>query len=131
MVVRRSLRLAAALVLCCALAQAEDEEVNCKGMRVKALNNFLRARGLACEGCAEKADYVKLCEEHKDTPVLPPKEEPAAAAAPEKEKDVDDVSVRQPWICTPRILSAAQICAAVVRPANRSAYSHVPRSSRT
>ena len=125
------MRTSAALLLATCLLCAADDEVDCKKMRVKQLNAFLAARGVKCEGCAEKADYVALCEEHKDTPVLPPKEEPAAAAAPEKEKDVDDVSVRQPWICTPRILSAAQICAAVVRPANRSAYSHVPRSSRT
>jgi len=78
----------AAALLCCALAQ--DGEVNCKGMRVKELRQFLSARGVKCEGCAEKADFLKLCEEHADTPVLPPKEEEPTAPA-EKEKDVEDI----------------------------------------
>ena len=45
----------AAALLCCALAQGG--EVNCKGMRVKELRQFLGARGVKCEGCAEKVSF--------------------------------------------------------------------------
>ena len=79
-----------AFVLCC----SADDEVDCKAMRVKQLRTFLHQRGVKCEGCAEKADFLHtaatrttdpthdrwlprlrnrlamrraLCEEHKDT----------------------------------------------------------------
>ena len=44
--------LLAAGLLCCALAQ--DGAASCKSMRVKELRTFLAARGVKCEGCAEK-----------------------------------------------------------------------------
>ena len=49
----------AAALLCCALAQGG--EVNCKGMRVKELRQFLGARGVKCEGCAEKVSIRTVC----------------------------------------------------------------------
>ena len=33
-----------------------DDEVDCNGMRTKALRQWLAARGLKCDGCAEKAE---------------------------------------------------------------------------
>ena len=70
---------------------SDSEDVNCAAMRTKQLRTFLHARGLKCEGCAEKADFVALCEANKDTPVLetPKEEEPAS---PKKDdKNIDDI----------------------------------------
>lgn len=33
---------------------------------MKQLKEFLKARGLDCKGCSEKADYVKLAYDHRD-----------------------------------------------------------------
>jgi len=79
----------AAALLCGALAQ-EEGAVDCKGMKVKQLRQMLAARGVKCEGCAEKADFLQLCEKEKDTPLLPIKEEPAAPAEKDP-KDVEDI----------------------------------------
>ena len=82
--------LAVAVAACWAVATAQ--EVDCKGMRVKQLRTFLAERGVKCEGCAEKSDFLSLCEQHKDTPVLPPKEpEPAPDAPPADDKNIDDI----------------------------------------
>ena len=46
-----------------------------------------------CEGCAEKADFVAMCEANKDAP-LKPKEEPPANRPkedPGKKEDIDDI----------------------------------------
>jgi hypothetical protein len=54
-------------IACVILSDAAD--VDCNAMRTKELRAFLSERGLRCEGCAEKSDFVAMCEEHKDTPV--------------------------------------------------------------
>ena len=61
------LRLVAAMVL---LAPVRAGEVDCAGMKLKALRQWLAARGLKCDGCAEKADYVALCNQNKDAPLV-------------------------------------------------------------
>mmetsp|Transcript_1567 Transcript_1567/g.2509 ORF Transcript_1567/g.2509 Transcript_1567/m.2509 type:complete len:151 (+) Transcript_1567:62-514(+) len=45
-----------------------NDSIDFNAMRVKELKRFLYDRGLNCIGCAEKADYVKMAEEHRDTP---------------------------------------------------------------
>ena len=47
------------------------DDVDCASMRIKELRKFLADRGLKCDGCAEKADYVSMCNENKDTPLKP------------------------------------------------------------
>ena len=88
------------LLLALAAVCADDAEVDCPKMKTKALRAFLAARGLKCEGCAEKADYVAMCEEHKDTPELAAEEPPPATdwaandngdAAPKDPADIDDL----------------------------------------
>lgn len=44
--------LAAALLF----VQAEEAEPSCGSMRTKELRKWLAARGLKCDGCAEKAE---------------------------------------------------------------------------
>eukprot|EP00239_Pterosperma_sp_CCMP1384_P007715 CAMPEP_0197846946 /NCGR_PEP_ID=MMETSP1438-20131217/4732_1 /TAXON_ID=1461541 /ORGANISM="Pterosperma sp., Strain CCMP1384" /LENGTH=131 /DNA_ID=CAMNT_0043458737 /DNA_START=288 /DNA_END=683 /DNA_ORIENTATION=+ len=39
-------------------------------MRTKQLRTFLEERGVECKGCAEKSDFVQLCEESKDLPII-------------------------------------------------------------
>ena len=48
----RPLLLAAALLF----VRAEEAEPSCGSMRTKALRAWLAARGLKCDGCAEKAE---------------------------------------------------------------------------
>ena len=83
----RTVRARSALIIMSALllaVAAADSEVDCGAMRTKELRKWLAARGLKCEGCAEKADYVTLwCEQNKDAPLLPP-EEPLACVARER-----------------------------------------------
>ena len=70
------------------------DEFDCKGMRVKQLRTFLAERGVKCEGCAEKSDFLALCEEHKDTPVVEqpePKEPEPPVGDGKGEKNIDDI----------------------------------------
>lgn len=73
-----------------ALAHADDSEsaVDCAKMTVKKLRVWLADRGLRCDGCAEKSDYVALCNQNLDAPLLPKKE---PEAPPEKEKSIEDI----------------------------------------
>ena len=63
----------------CAAGDALTREELSK-MRVPALKAFLAARGQACEGCAEKDDFVALAFDTQALPTLAPP--PAATAAP-------------------------------------------------
>uniref|UniRef100_A0A6U7I8W4 ARMET C-terminal domain-containing protein n=1 Tax=Haptolina brevifila TaxID=156173 RepID=A0A6U7I8W4_9EUKA len=86
-------RSAAPFVLLASLLTvlAEDEVVDCAAMKTKQLRTFLSERGLQCEGCAEKADFVKMCEANIDAPKVQ-KEPPAAAkASPDKEQSIEDL----------------------------------------
>ena len=65
---RLAARLMAALLVGGALAQ--EGEIDCKRMKAKELRQMLAARGVKCEGCAEKVP----------SPVLPAA--PHSAAAP-------------------------------------------------
>lgn len=80
------------LLLCCALASAE-EEVDCQGMKLKPLRQWLAKRGLKCEGCAEKADYVSLCEANKDAPLkeMPSSQHNIRTPGSDKNADIDDI----------------------------------------
>lgn len=59
-----------------------EPELNFKKMRIKDLKRFLNDRGLACKGCAEKEDFVKMAEENKDAPIVEKKESEAVKDAP-------------------------------------------------
>jgi hypothetical protein len=51
------MRLAAACFVVALLvggALAQEGEIDCKRMKVKELRQMLAARGVKCEGCAEK-----------------------------------------------------------------------------
>eukprot|EP00667_Euglena_gracilis_P018994 EG_transcript_20264 len=45
-------------------------EDSVRAMKIKDLRKFLDDRGIPCEGCVEKADFVKKALATKDTPVL-------------------------------------------------------------
>jgi hypothetical protein len=70
------------LLLVSLLVASGDDGVDCAAMRTKALRQWLAARGLKCDGCAEKADYVALCEQNRDAPLMEPPDEPAASGGP-------------------------------------------------
>jgi hypothetical protein len=75
-------------------AAAEDEEaapVDCKGMKGKALRQWLVARGLKCDGCAEKSDFVALCEANKDAPVVASRDPPLNIRTPGESGSTDSV----------------------------------------
>jgi len=57
-------------------------------LRVPALKAMLSARGQACEGCAEKADFVALALATQALPTLAPPATPSAPPAPPPE-DID------------------------------------------
>ena len=78
------MRIPLALLLLLRGGSAAD--VDCAKMKTKELRRFLHARDVTCSGCAEKADFVALCEQHKDTPEKPPPE-----PEPEKEKSIEDI----------------------------------------
>ena len=83
------MRLVVALVglACLQSARCDDEwAAECRGMKTKALRIFLRERGLQCEGCTEKSDFVEMCIAHKDTPLVEIK-----PAEPEKKENIEDI----------------------------------------
>eukprot|EP00307_Rebecca_sp_RCC1486_P014759 CAMPEP_0119414448 /NCGR_PEP_ID=MMETSP1335-20130426/6986_1 /TAXON_ID=259385 /ORGANISM="Chrysoculter rhomboideus, Strain RCC1486" /LENGTH=132 /DNA_ID=CAMNT_0007439329 /DNA_START=19 /DNA_END=417 /DNA_ORIENTATION=+ len=82
--------LAATIVL--AAGDDSGANVDCAGMKTKALRQFLKRKGQSCVGCAEKEDYVKLCEEYKDAPdVAQPEPSPEPTRDGDKEKSIDDI----------------------------------------
>ena len=62
------------MVSLCIVA-AEDTSTDFSKMRAKQLKAYLAARGVDCNGCAEKADWVKAAEESQDLPLLSTQEE--------------------------------------------------------
>ena len=57
---RLAARLMAALLVGGALAQ--EGEIDCKRMKAKELRQMLAARGVKCEGCAEKVPSLQRCQ---------------------------------------------------------------------
>lgn len=84
------------VVLAMHLARAEDA---CSAMKIKELKELLARKGKVCDGCAEKSDFVTMCEEVFHLADVPEAERPAikkaprAAKAPEddKKKSLDDI----------------------------------------
>lgn len=70
-------------------AVAEDD-VDCASMKTKALRKLLARKGQSCVGCAEKEDFVKMCEEWKDAPDVEPAPKPKETDEG-KEKSIDDI----------------------------------------
>merc|ERR1719291_1141061 len=64
--------------------------VDCPSMKTKELRVFLRDRGLRCDGCAEKADFVQMCEDNKDKPTIPPVDE-ASTKPPKDDKSIEEL----------------------------------------
>jgi hypothetical protein len=94
-----SVSRAFAAVVCLALVHGEISDevggeenpflIDCKSMKIKQLRAMLGERGLKCAGCAEKADYVSMCEKHKADP---PKREEVNKPPPAKsQEDIDDM----------------------------------------
>ena len=63
-------------------ALSSTDEVDCRSMKTKALRQWLAARGLKCDGCAEKSDFVALCEANHDAPLVKPKADPHTIRTP-------------------------------------------------
>ena len=63
-------RAAALAPLLVALLVGADQEVDCSAMKTKQLRQWLAARGLSCSGCAEKSDFVNMCEANKAAPLV-------------------------------------------------------------
>lgn len=96
------MRVAAALfcVLALRFAHAEEDAIACSAMKIKDLRELLARKGKVCEGCAEKSDFVTMCEDCKHLADVPEAERPAttkkpprAAKAPEEDnkKSIDDI----------------------------------------
>lgn len=94
------MRTIATLVVCLLalnLARAEEEDaIACSAMKIKDLRELLARKGKVCEGCAEKSDFVAMCEDAKDLDDVPEAERPApvkkaARAAKAPEKSIDDI----------------------------------------
>ena len=45
------------------MEKKEGEKVNYGKMKIKDLKKILEQRGTRCNGCTEKTDFVKKCEE--------------------------------------------------------------------
>ena len=75
----RVVKLVAAVLLICVFAFAGVAaggvtEADIKKMKVKQLKDFLAERSIECSSCAEKADFVRECIKHLNTPVHPSKQ---------------------------------------------------------
>lgn len=70
------------------------EDVDCKSMRTKQLRQFLHARGLTCEGCAEKQDFVQMCEANKHLEVKPPPEPAPPAGDDGKQESIEELMAK-------------------------------------
>jgi hypothetical protein len=70
------LLLLAVTVLCNPPTEAEV-----KAMKLKELREFLSDRGIPCEGCVEKSDFVRKVLTVKDTPILAEKQAKKDATA--------------------------------------------------
>jgi hypothetical protein len=57
-------------------------EVDILALKIKDLRKFLDDRGVACEGCVEKADFVKIALASKDAPILESKKPKAVNKDP-------------------------------------------------
>ena len=76
-----------------------EEDAACSAMKIKDLRALLARKGKVCEGCAEKSDFVTMCEDAKHLADVPEAERPApakkaarAAKAPgEEKKSIDDI----------------------------------------
>lgn len=68
-----------------------DEEVACSAMKTKELKRFLARKGKKCEGCAEKSDFVSLCEASIGLPDVPPPQKTADEAKVDKERSIEDI----------------------------------------
>ena len=53
-----------------ALLVGADQDVDCSAMKTKQLRQWLAARGLSCSGCAEKSDFVNMCEANQAAPLV-------------------------------------------------------------
>lgn len=85
---RRSLLLVLAFLVASIVA---DEEVACSAMKTKELKRFLARKGKKCEGCAEKSDFVSLCEASIGLPDVPPPQKTADEAKVDKERSIEDI----------------------------------------
>ena len=90
--------VAAMLLFAASSVSADGDEVDCSGMKTKALRQWLAARALKCDGCTEKADFVALCENNKDAPLAKPpdlndKQMPNFMRTPGQKEDasIDDI----------------------------------------
>lgn len=74
-------------------ACAAQENIDCDAMRIKELRIFLQDRGLRCDGCAEKADFVAMCHGNKDAPIKrePEQQSQDASNEPKDEKNIEDL----------------------------------------
>ena len=88
------------LILATLAAASAQSEVSCRNMKTKELRAFLADRGHTCNGCAEKSDFINMCEEHKHDPAKPARpeqeEEPIpdefiSKQRPPKDMDVDNL----------------------------------------
>lgn len=74
------------------LVNAEVTPEDVRKMNIKGLKQFLSERGLTCDGCAEKRDYLDLALNNIDTPVVA---KPAAkefdGTHEDEEADAEDV----------------------------------------
>lgn len=84
--------MGSALWLLALAAARAEEELECAAMRPRELRRFLDERGLACDGCAEKADLVAMCEANKDAPQKARPSEPSEGGGePKGEKNIEDI----------------------------------------
>jgi len=76
----------AGTLLALAVADPGAETIDCAAMKTKQLRVFLNERGLQCEGCAEKADFVRMCNANLDAPKIQ-RVAPATAVPPKPDKE--------------------------------------------
>lgn len=67
------LALVFTLAVASAIAAAAVDEAAIKKMKVRQLKQFLEDRAVDCEGCEEKADFVRTALKHVNTPLHPSK----------------------------------------------------------
>lgn len=82
-----------------ARAQAKnvDKDTDFSKMKMKALKLLLKERGVKCEGCTDKSDFVKMVKDSIDMPVLSKKKSGGRTLMEEKRYKEQLAAAEKGW----------------------------------
>lgn len=78
-------------------AKNVDKNTDFSKMKMKALKLLLKERGVKCEGCTDKSDYVKMVRDSIDMPVLSKKKSGGRTLMEEKRYKEQVANAEKGW----------------------------------